>query len=292
MFKKMKSISLLAISALVLVSCGGEPQKYEGYTDMGNNLYVKYYSQNAEGRKVAAGDRVQLNLEYKTVGDSVLWTSAGIGRPFLLNSEDKFYKGYIMEAILGMAEGDSASLITSADSFYTYVLQQPLPQGLAVGSDLKFDLKVVQTRTTEELQAEFMKKEEEQAVKEDEIIKKYLADNGITAEPSISGLYYIEEVKGKGSKAEAGKMVSVHYEGTLLDGTKFDSSYDRGEPIEFPLGTGSVIKGWDEGISNMTVGTKATLIIPSFLAYGSQQRGPVIAPYSILKFKVELVDVK
>lgn len=84
----------------------------------------------------------------------------------------------------------------------------------------------------------------------------------------------------------------MHYKGTLLDGTPFDSSYDRGEPIEFVLGQGMVIPGWEEGIAMMNEGGKAKLIIPSKLAYGPNQRGNVIKPYSTLVFEVELIEVK
>lgn len=89
-----------------------------------------------------------------------------------------------------------------------------------------------------------------------------------------------------------GDTVSVHYTGTLTDGTKFDSSRDRAEPIEFPLGQGSVIKGWDEGIAKMRVGDQAILIIPPTLGYGSRGAGSVIPPDATLIFIVELVGAK
>ena len=93
-------------------------------------------------------------------------------------------------------------------------------------------------------------------------------------------------------RAEKGDYVRVHYTGKLLDGTKFDSSYDRGEPFEFLLGAGRVIKGWDEGIALMKEGGKATLIIPSRMGYGSREIPNVIPANSILIFDVELVEIK
>ena len=112
------------------------------------------------------------------------------------------------------------------------------------------------------------------------------------AQKTASGLYYVVEKQGSGAKAEKGKTVSVHYTGKLTDGSKFDSSYDRNQPISFVLGQGQVIKGWDEGIALMNVGSKYKLIIPSVLGYGDQGFPPVIPAKSTLVFDTELVDVK
>jgi peptidyl-prolyl cis-trans isomerase A (cyclophilin A) len=112
------------------------------------------------------------------------------------------------------------------------------------------------------------------------------------AKRTASGLYYIIEQEGKGAQAVKGKQVSVHYTGTFWDGTKFDSSLDRGQPLPFTLGTGQVIPGWDEGVALMKVGTKAKLIIPYFLAYGEQGYPGAIPPMSDLIFDTELIEVK
>ncbi|MDA9253060.1 peptidylprolyl isomerase [Flavobacteriaceae bacterium] len=107
-----------------------------------------------------------------------------------------------------------------------------------------------------------------------------------------SGLRYQIIQKGTGAKAEKGQQVSVHYQGALIDGTVFDSSYKRKEPIEFQLGIGQVISGWDEGLQLLHVGDKARFVIPSDLAYGSAGAGGVIPPDAILVFDVELVGAK
>ncbi len=106
-----------------------------------------------------------------------------------------------------------------------------------------------------------------------------------------SGLKYIVIEKGNGIPSEINKAVEVHYTGYLLDGKIFDSSRDRNEPLEFVLGAGQVIKGWDEGISLMSVGDKLRLIIPPELAYGSKGAGDLIPPNATLVFDVELVGV-
>ncbi|MDR7210019.1 peptidylprolyl isomerase [Flavobacterium piscis] len=107
-----------------------------------------------------------------------------------------------------------------------------------------------------------------------------------------SGLRYKMIQKGDGKKAEAGKTVSVHYEGSLETGKVFDSSYPRKKPIEFRLGQGQVIEGWDEGIALLQVGDKARFVIPSDLAYGAAGAGGVIPANATLIFDVELMDVK
>jgi FKBP-type peptidyl-prolyl cis-trans isomerase len=116
--------------------------------------------------------------------------------------------------------------------------------------------------------------------KEDKVIK------------TKSGLQYIDVKVGDGAEAKKGDKVSVHYTGTLKDGKKFDSSKDRGEPFEFPLGAGRVIKGWDEGVAGMKVGGIRKLIIPPDLGYGERGAGGVIPPNAELHFEVELLKVK
>ncbi|MGI4787325.1 MAG: FKBP-type peptidyl-prolyl cis-trans isomerase [Janthinobacterium lividum] len=107
------------------------------------------------------------------------------------------------------------------------------------------------------------------------------------------GLKYYDMTVGTGATPKNGQTASMRYTGTLLDGTKFDSSYDRGTaPFDFPLGQGKVIPGWDEGVATMKVGGKRRLVIPSTLAYGATPPTPAIPPNSTLVFDVELVGVK
>ena len=132
--------------------------------------------------------------------------------------------------------------------------------------------------------ADRTKKEREEKM---ELIKERWPD-AITTE---SGLMYVVTVEGAGSeKAEKGATVTAHYTGMLLDGTKFDSSVDRGQPFQFPVGLGRVIKGWDEAFLDMKKGEKRTLIIPPDLAYGARGAGGVIPPDATLVFEVEMIN--
>lgn len=126
---------------------------------------------------------------------------------------------------------------------------------------------------------------------EQESVRQPTEDNSKSMEDP-NGLK-IEDIKaGEGMEAKAGNTISVHYTGTLVDGTKFDSSYDRGEPLSFTLGIGQVIKGWDNGVLGMKIGGKRKLTIPSALAYGKQGVPGAIPPNATLIFEVELLDVK
>ena len=118
---------------------------------------------------------------------------------------------------------------------------------------------------------------------------KDMANETVT---TASGLKYIDEKVGTGASPTAGKKVTVHYTGTLVDGKKFDSSVDRGQPFQFVIGVGQVIKGWDEGVLTMKVGGKRKLIIPAELGYGARGAGGVIPPNAELHFDVELLGVE
>lgn len=121
---------------------------------------------------------------------------------------------------------------------------------------------------------------------------KELEDLSAGFETTDSGLRYQIIQKGNGAKAQSGQQVSVHYEGSLANGQVFDSSYKRNQPIDFQVGVGQVIPGWDEGIQLLHIGDKARFVIPSDLGYGAAGAGGVIPPNAILVFDVELVDAK
>ncbi len=300
-------------AALVITSCNKSP--YPGYELSENGVYAKFYTQTNTDLKAKEGDVVKLYMAYKNNKDSVLFDSKmnkNNGSEFIEFPLTKSsFKGSFEDALSMMSIGDSASFIISADSVYMKTFgAKEVPPYIEKGSMLNFVVKLIKITAkadAEKERNEIMKEQkalaEIRSNEETKIFADYIASNKITAKPTQSGLYYIEKTKGNGSKPPIGSTVKVNYTGRLINGEIFDTSieatakqanlYDKRrpyEPIEFPLGTGKVIKGWDEGISLMSVGSKGQLIIPSNMAYGEQGAGEFIPPFSSLIFDVELVS--
>jgi FKBP-type peptidyl-prolyl cis-trans isomerase len=294
-----KQLVLTAGLAVALVSCK-QGSDFEGFTRAENGLNYKFFNHDENGVKPNEGDGVAFTFTIKKnsndslIADSKNQSRDGVFRYMLPKSS---FSGSIEDGMKMMSKGDSASFIISADSFFTKTNKmQQLPPYVRPGEFLKVDLKLVDVKSPKEVE-EIQKKQqaeyeaEMQRMQGEETTKRdqYLSENKITAKPTESGLYFVDVKKGSGAKPKATDEVVVHYTGTLLDGTKFDSSVDRGEPATFPLN--AVIPGWTEGIQMMAKGGKAKLIIPSSIGYGPQGSGP-IPPYSTLVFDVELLDIK
>lgn len=136
--------------------------------------------------------------------------------------------------------------------------------------------------------------EETKTMQLEEVINNDEINSVIGGDEQVeNGELQIEDLTvGEGEEAQSGDIVAVHYRGTLVDGTQFDSSYDRGEPFEFELGAGRVIQGWDEGLVGMKVGGQRKLTIPSSMGYGEFGAPPDIPPNATLVFEVELLEIK
>ena len=295
----MNKITMLLGSALLvgLVSCNSS--KFEGYTKAENGLHYKFYTHDEAGAKPVVGDGIAFKYIFKLKSnDSVLVNSSLVSQDgsgvtkFILPKSS--FVGSLEDAMMMMSKNDSASFVVSADSFYMRTQKaKELPPFIKPGDFLVVEMKMVDIKTKAELDANQKQQEAEMAKlsqSEKPLLEKYLADNKITTKPTASGLIYIETTKGKGAHPTMTDEVTVHYTGTLLDGTKFDSSVDRGQPATFSLT--QVIPGWTEGIQLMTKGSKGKLIVPSAIGYGAQGMRGAIPPFSTLVFDVELIDFK
>ncbi|WP_034256549.1 FKBP-type peptidyl-prolyl cis-trans isomerase [Adhaeribacter aquaticus] len=319
MFKNTKVIlPVLAAGMLAFQACnklGGNSFKK---TETG--LEYQLFAKNKDGKYEAkeapsATDTTKLNKEgqilrvhmrfdgqlEKGSKDTTL-TNSFTSLPIYLPITKPSFKGSVEEAFAMLAPGDSGVFKVNADSTFLKTFKQPsIPPRFKKGGTFTFYLKAEKVMSQQEAmmdqQTEMMAFMAKQNKIDEGVIEKYLKENKFSMQPqkTSSGLYYVITKEGTGPKPEAGKMVSVQYTGTTLDGKEFDSSYKNpqlgGKPIEFPIGQGAVIRGWDEGIALLNKGTKATLIIPSTMAYGPQEQ-PKIPANSVLRFDVELVDIK
>jgi len=259
-------------------------------TDSG--LRYKFIERYAGRIAPDTGKLMSLRMTYGT-GDTVFFNSDEIpAKVMVLPMKASAFPGDFYEMMEMMHLGDSVVFYVDAASFFTKTAEYPeVPDFAKELDELVFHAKIMKIQTEEEIELEKEAKLIEMKENEAATIANYVSENNMDTKPNESGLYVIIEEEGSGPKPAKGDKVKVHYTGYLLDGTKFDSSVDRGQPFEFPIGMGRVIKGWDEGIAMLNVGSKAKLIIPSDLAYGERGAGQVIDPYSTLIFEVELLDI-
>ncbi len=192
----------------------------------------------------------------------------------------------VMEGLNMMSEGDSAALQCNI----TQIAPQ-LPPNIPDTAVAIFHISVDRAFADEVAYRAYIEGLEEERKKEEAVvIESYIAEKGWEAKKTASGLYYVIKEEGAGEPTKAGDRIVVHYTGKLLDGKKFDSSVDRGQPFTFNVGKGRVIKGWDEGFQLFKPGSKGVLIIPSHLGYGPRGAGGDIPPNAPLVFEVEFLE--
>lgn len=247
-----------------LFSFGQLPKKIktgETYTTE-SGLQIKYFTINAKAKQPVKDDKVKMNVKGVLLSDTVWVDSYKQGSPLLLKVGETSIKG-LDEGLCLMHIGDSAVLtIPSALGFGDKAMSN-----VPANSNLIMTIKLLDIM----------------------IQPKPYETKGLDTIALPSGLKYIIVSKGKGIKVDSGMTVKVHYTGFFEDGKIFDSSVERGEAIEIPIGKGKVIKGWDEGITKLHVGDKARLLVPYQLAYGETARGPIPAKSNLI-FDVEVIN--
>ncbi|MES2701575.1 MAG: FKBP-type peptidyl-prolyl cis-trans isomerase [Bacteroidota bacterium] len=245
-----------------------------------------YYTTTSEGSgpEVAAGQKVSVNYTGMFMDgnkfDSNTDTAFHHVQPFELTvGKGMVIKGWD-EGLQLLKKGAKARFYIPSTMAYGPQEQRGIP----ANSILIFDVEVTNVQDVVD-----------QTKADDKALKDYFAKNNLTPVKTSSGMYYVITQKGLGETAKAGKKVTMNYTGRLLDGTAFDSNMDpkfnHVSPFSFTLGVGQVIKGWDEGVQLLNIGSKATFFIPSGLAYGDRGAGGAIPPNSPLIFDVELVSI-
>jgi peptidylprolyl isomerase len=274
----MKKILIAVLGLIIITSCGNKQDVVK--TESG----LTYVDNKAgEGREVKDGDLVNIHFIIWRLGDSTDiygdWQNDTTKNEFKVGSSyegdqqmkyvvgsDQFVKGSD-EGFIGMKAGGKRTMVIPASNAYGDEGFGPIPPN----SSIKIMLEVFEVK--------------------DPIVAKMWDVDSTLFKQTESGLKYAIIEEGSGPDVQQGKVTSVHYSGFLSDGTKFDSSVERDEPLILMVGMGQVIPGWDEGLQLLKQGSKARFIIPPQLAYGERDLG-VIPPNSTLIFDVEVVEVK
>ena len=297
-----KLVIVLGLAVTGLTACNNF-DKGEG------DMLYKIHTDKS-GETIKEGDFVAFKAIEKTEGDSVLYSSYDYDRPSLLVKEKSVFKGDLFAALGLLSEGDSATFKINIDSM---VLKMDRPQPADTTKKylvytIKIDKVIPKGKLTDSLFRgkidEFLKKEMDQAKSgEAAKMKAYVSAKGLKTAVTASGLNYVVSKEGSGPKANPGDTVVVNYTGMFLSGKVFDSSLadiakKSGtfnpqrpyEPLKLPVGMNGSIPGFEEGLMLLPKGTKATLILPSSLAYG-EQGNQGIPPFTPLVFEVDMVNI-
>lgn len=297
MKKILVPATVAGIAALAMTGC-----KNNEFKKTKDGLEYKIVK-DAPGKDMPkVGDYVSMHLRVH-IGDSMLFESRKMNnnQPIEFPLTAPVFKGDMSEGIQMLSAGDSAIFRVSLDSLLKQG-NQKLPW-MKEGDKVTYDVVLVSFKNQAAIQQEMQKKQEEmqkqsagQMEIDDKKLQEYFSAKGIKPEKTATGLYYVIKTPGSGELPQAGQTVTVDYTGKTLEGVTFDSNTDpkfnHVQPFSFPLGQRQVIAGWDEGVALMKKGSKATLYIPSPLAYGPQAQSAELPANSILIFDVEVKDIK
>lgn len=293
----LKFAALAIAAALLAVSCKPKSD-IEGFTKTKSGLHYKYIAENGDGYTPQDGDVLICHTAIY-YNETLLDTGMG-SEPFpayLVGAQSRF-KGDFDEGFKIMHVGEELIIAVSADSLARVGMPMPPEYKEGTHSTIRIYVNLTGIKKKAEIekeQAEFSRNAEAAKAQEPELINAYLAENNITVAPTSDGIYIVKNRKGNGPKVEGGKKVKVNYTGRFLDGTVFDTSdpnvgENAHEALEYTVGEDPLIRGWELAMATLRQGDRATVIIPSNLAYGAGTKG--IPPYSTLVFDMEVLSVK
>ncbi len=272
---KFKTAFCALLAVVVVASCDS------GFRQTDSGLEYKIIVGNTDAVRPETGDIVALRVTCRSMAGTIVDE-----KPLFKMQLRRSTVGVpsIEEGLALMHKGDSVVFRLTGSQYY----QTPASD---TDSLLNVSVKLVDIIPFDDFQRDREAARIAGEREEDQLLAEFLEREKIDVEPTMSGLYYIEMRKGDGPVPMPGKNVTIHYEGYFINGRVFDSSYRRNEPLTFKLGAMQVIQGLEEGVARMRIGGKSMLIIPSPLAYGDRQTGP-IPPFATLIFEVELVAVE
>lgn len=312
MIKRILPIALLSAAMISNTGCGN---KGNGDFKQINGVSYKIVK-DAPGTNAKFGDIVEFNILVKcdtAPGQAaIIADSRKQGQPSINRVDSNRQTGDFQAIFPMMSPGDSAIVEVSCDTILKTVPPNQmgnLPSWLKKGNKIVISVALISVQSMEQykkdmeskqakMQEEMRAKAEAQKPIDDKILQEYFTKNNIKPSKTESGLYYTIQKPGSGAQIAKGQQVSMMYTGKTLDGKAFDSNIDTAighhgnKPLEFVVGMGQMIPGVDEGAALLKKGTKASLYLPSPLAYGAQSPSPNIAPNSVLIFDIEITDVK
>jgi len=277
------------VAFTLLLACQNTSTKFTKH-EMG--FEYLFHTQDKTADKPKIGDILVLNMSYYYNGDSLLFSTQELNTIYRMKLKKSQVNGETIDDALAMMHiGDSASFKVNANLYYALTKKQNVPLKVKQSDFITFHVKIKSVIDRKKYQDEVDKREKISPEKEEELLKRYLKMSNITVEPTNSGLYFVEDIKGDGAKAKHGKEVTLHYSGYFINGKSFSSTYESGRPFTFILGKTDLIAGFEEGISLMQKKGRYTLVIPSHLAYGKEGNDR-IPPNKTLIFEIDLIDIK
>lgn len=284
----MKSyiFALMIISLTTFLTGCGEQEEFQEHTKGFKYLFIDRAQAGLSPRE---GDIVTLKIAITGPNDSVLKRADF----FRVQVEKSKYKGGINDALKFMHEGDSMAFMIDALNYYRYDEESNVPEFIKKGDQLRFDIRMSDIKNLDEVERERQLNQISGRKRELIALKHFAKGVGVEDSIHLNRVYVRSLREGDGRMPKPGDKVSVDYFGYFVDGSPFDNSYERGKPFTFVIGNNQVIEGLELGVQEMKRGGKATIIIPSPLAYGEKGLPRAnIAPFTTLVFDVELNKVE
>ena len=296
MIKRILPIALAGAALIGSIGC-------KNNSDMKHVNGIDYkIIHDAPGKNAQIGDVVEMNIKVMADTMTIADSRKEAGKPVPMQVQAPSFRGDYKAVFPMLSAGDSALVEVSCDTLIKALQKQQaqLPPFIKRGKKITFIISIASVKSMDEFKKDMEAKKAGLVQQDDKTLQDYFAQHNIKAQKTASGLYYTIDKEGTGDQIVKGRSVTMNYTGKLLNGTIFDSNTEpvpgrpasaNNKPFTITAGSMQVIPGMDEGILLMKKGTKATLYIPSGLAYGAQSPAPAIPANSILMFNVDVTDV-
>ncbi|MDO9512348.1 MAG: FKBP-type peptidyl-prolyl cis-trans isomerase [Bacteroidales bacterium] len=284
---KGTGIFLSILTGCILIGCS----PFKGYDKADSGLYYRFFLSN-EGPKPQVGQIVTVRMKYSAL-DSVYFDYSILSEPLNLVLNKPDFNGDINEALMMMSRGDSASFIIKADSFFLRTLKYTrLPAGIDEKSVVTLEVKVDRILSQEERDIEVEAWKNTLRDSEQKYIHEYIRISGLQFDSLPSGIFYNESVKGTSNPPQKGDKVTLYFSIKTISGKVLYSSWEKNKPYTIEFGRTFDTEGINIALAKMMEGTRANVIVPSNLAFGSEGRGEFVPPYSALVYDILVSDIK